>query len=80
MKLGFTNGQQFKSKVRALAKEKQIDPQILMQEVVLDEIVDRISCSQYRDHLILKGGFLRRWSASIPARRVTLIHRSKACR
>lgn len=58
MKLGFTNGQQFKSKVRALAKEKQIDPQILMQEVVLDEIVDRISCSQYRDHLILKGGFL----------------------
>lgn len=26
MKLGFTNGQQFKAKVRALAKEKQIDP------------------------------------------------------
>lgn len=58
MKLGFTNGQQFKAKVRALAKEKQIDPQILMQEVVLDEIVDRISRSPYRDHLILKGGFL----------------------
>lgn len=29
-----------------------------MQEVVLDEIVDRISQSQYRDNLILKGGFL----------------------
>ena len=58
MKLGFTNGQQFKAKVRALAKEKQIHPQILMQEVVLDEIVDRISRSPYRDHLILKGGFL----------------------
>ena len=58
MKLGFTNGQQFKAKVRSLAKKKQIDPQILMQEVVLDEIVDRISRSRYRDHLILKGGFL----------------------
>ncbi|MFT8811956.1 MAG: nucleotidyl transferase AbiEii/AbiGii toxin family protein [Liquorilactobacillus satsumensis] len=58
MRLGFTNGQQFKAKVRNLAKQKRIDPQILMQEVVLDEIVDRISHSQYRDHLILKGGFL----------------------
>ncbi|WP_125766684.1 nucleotidyl transferase AbiEii/AbiGii toxin family protein [Lapidilactobacillus wuchangensis] len=58
MKLGFSNGQQFKAKVRNLAKEKQIDPQILMQEVALDEIVDRISRSPYRDNLILKGGFL----------------------
>ncbi len=58
MKLGFSNGQQFRAKVRNLAKEKQIDPQILMQEVALDEIVDRISRSPYRDNLILKGGFL----------------------
>lgn len=29
-----------------------------MQEVVLDEIVDRISRSPYRDNLIIKGGFL----------------------
>ncbi|KLI77148.1 abortive phage infection protein [Lacticaseibacillus casei] len=29
-----------------------------MQEVVLDEIVYRISRSRYRDNLILKGGFL----------------------
>lgn len=58
MKLGFSNGQQFKAKVRDLAKEKKIDPQILMQEVVLDEIVYRISRSPYRDNLIIKGGFL----------------------
>lgn len=58
MKLGFSNGQQFKAKVRNLAKKKQIDPQILMQEVALDEIVDRISRSPFRDNLILKGGFL----------------------
>ncbi|MGF2387321.1 nucleotidyl transferase AbiEii/AbiGii toxin family protein [Lentilactobacillus otakiensis] len=58
MKLAFTNSQQFKAQVRNLARQKQINPQILMQEVVLDELVDRISRSQYRDHLILKGGFL----------------------
>jgi hypothetical protein len=58
MKLAFTNGQQFKAQVRNFAKQKQINPQILMQEVVLDELVDRISRSPYRGHLILKGGFL----------------------
>lgn len=58
MKLGFNNGQQFKAKVRNLARQNHIDPQLLMQEVVLDEIVYRISRSRYRDTLILKGGFL----------------------
>ncbi|WP_052767532.1 MULTISPECIES: nucleotidyl transferase AbiEii/AbiGii toxin family protein [Lacticaseibacillus] len=58
MKLGFNNGQQFKAKVRNLARQNHIDPQLLMQEVVLDEIVYRISRSRYRDNLILKGGFL----------------------
>lgn len=58
MKLGFSNGQQFKAKIRKLAKGKQISPQLLMQEVVLDEVIDRISRSSYRDNLILKGGFL----------------------
>ena len=58
MRLGFINGQQFKAKVRNRAKQKGIDSQILMQEVVLDEAVDRILHSRYRDYLILKGGFL----------------------
>lgn len=58
MKVGFSNGQQFKARVRSLAKEKHLTPQLLMQEVVLDEVVDRISRSKYRDNLILKGGFL----------------------
>lgn len=58
MKLGFTNGQQFKANIRNLAQKKQINPQLLMQEVVLDELVDRISRSSYRNNLILKGGFL----------------------
>lgn len=58
MKLGLRNGQQFKAKIRNLAKQKQVSPQVLMQEVALDEIVDRISRSPYREQLILKGGFL----------------------
>jgi len=58
LRLGFTNGQQFKAKVRNLAKEKHVDPQLLMQEVVLDEVVERISRSVYQNNLILKGGFL----------------------
>ncbi|MGR6686140.1 Abortive infection protein AbiGII [Furfurilactobacillus rossiae] len=57
MKLGFTNGQQFKSKVRMLARQKHVNPQLLMQEVVLDEVADRIAHSRYRHNLILKGGF-----------------------
>ncbi|KRL52969.1 nucleotidyl transferase AbiEii/AbiGii toxin family protein [Furfurilactobacillus rossiae] len=58
MKLGFTNGQQFKSKVRMLARQKHVNPQLLMQEVVLDEVADRIAHSRYRHNLILKGDFL----------------------
>jgi predicted nucleotidyltransferase component of viral defense system len=30
----------------------------LLQEVVLDDILDRIAHSEYRDNLVLKGGFL----------------------
>lgn len=58
MKLDFTNGQQFKAKIRNKAKQEHILPQILMQEIVLDELVERISMSEYRENLILKGGFL----------------------
>ncbi|MFD1670919.1 hypothetical protein ACFQ5M_02275 [Agrilactobacillus yilanensis] len=48
MKLGFSNGQQFKAKVRNLAKEKQIDPQILMQEVSLDLVnIDLLLSSNF---------------------------------
>jgi len=45
-------------RVDNLAKEKHVDPQLLMQEVVLDEVVERISRSVYQNNLILKGGFL----------------------
>lgn len=58
MKLNFTNGQQFKAKIRNRARQDHITPQLLMQEVLLDELVESISKSAYRNNLILKGGFL----------------------
>ncbi|KRO00588.1 nucleotidyl transferase AbiEii/AbiGii toxin family protein [Companilactobacillus kimchiensis] len=58
MILGFTNGQQFKAKIKNKAQQEHILPQILMQEVLSDELIERISISDYRDNLILKGGFL----------------------
>lgn len=58
MRLSFTNGQQFKAKIKNKAHQEHITPQLLMQEVLLDELVERISKSVYRDNLILKGGFL----------------------
>ncbi|GEP20156.1 nucleotidyl transferase AbiEii/AbiGii toxin family protein [Pediococcus argentinicus] len=58
MNLDFVNGQQFKAKVKKRALDEHISPQILMQEIVLDEIVERIAKSKYRDNLVLKGGFL----------------------
>lgn len=51
-----------------MPKKKKIDPQILMQEVVLNEIVDRISRSPYRNNLIIKGGFLIASMLGIDAR------------
>lgn len=58
MNLDFVNGQQFKVNVKKRALDEHISPQLLMQEIVLDEIVERIARSEYRDNLVLKGGFL----------------------
>lgn len=46
------------SRPKYVTPRKTIDSQVLMQEVVLDEIVDRISRLLYRNNLIIKDGFL----------------------
>lgn len=58
MKLEYHDKKQFLAAIRQLAKTNRVTPQILLQEVVLDDLLDRISHSQYRDNLVLKGGFL----------------------
>lgn len=58
MKLEFVDKKQFLAKVKKLANERNITPQIMLQEIVLDDLIDRISYSNYKDNLVLKGGFL----------------------
>ncbi|WP_196811984.1 nucleotidyl transferase AbiEii/AbiGii toxin family protein [Schleiferilactobacillus shenzhenensis] len=38
--------------------QNKISPQFLLQEIALDDLLERIALSPYRDNLILKGGFL----------------------
>ena len=58
MKHAFTDQKQFLARIRKLAKERKITPQIMLQEIILDDLIDRISNSPYQNNLVLKGGFL----------------------
>lgn len=58
MKRDYTDKRQFLAAVRKLATKNKVTSQIMLQEVVLDEILDKIAHSQYKDNLVLKGGFL----------------------
>lgn len=58
MKLDYRDKKQFLAAVRKLAQDSQVAPQIMLQEVVLDDLLDRIVHSKFRDNLVLKGGFL----------------------
>jgi predicted nucleotidyltransferase component of viral defense system len=58
VKLEFTNQKQFLAKIRKMAKERNITPQIMLQEIILDDLIERISNSRYKNNLVLKGGFL----------------------
>lgn len=48
----------FLNQVRRLAVAKHVTAQIMLQEVILDYLLERIAVSKYRDNLVLKGGFL----------------------
>ena len=52
------NPMQFKSRIKAYAQEKQISPQLVLQDYMLERLLERISLSPYRNNFILKGGFL----------------------
>lgn len=53
-----TSSRQLKDKVRNLASEKEIDPQVLLRIYMMERLLERISVSEYREKLILKGGML----------------------
>ena len=53
-----TSARQLKDKIRNLASEKEIDPQVLLRIYMMERLLERVSVSEYREKLILKGGML----------------------
>lgn len=49
---------QLKAVIRNLAKEKQISPQLVLQNFMMERFLERVSISKYQSNFILKGGFL----------------------
>lgn len=53
-----TNAMQLKALVRKRAQEEGVSPQLVMQNYLLERLLERISCSVWRDCIIIKGGVL----------------------
>ncbi|MUV37128.1 hypothetical protein JNUCC1_00934 [Lentibacillus sp. JNUCC-1] len=49
---------QIKALIRNLAKEKEINAQILLRNYMLERLLERISRSEHKENFILKGGML----------------------
>ncbi len=49
---------QLKAQIRNLSKEKNINPQILLRNYMLERLLERIAHSRFKDNIILKGGLL----------------------
>ncbi|MBR0384420.1 MAG: nucleotidyl transferase AbiEii/AbiGii toxin family protein [Eubacteriaceae bacterium] len=52
------NAMQLKAVVKRIAKEKHISAQLVLQNYTLERLLERIALSPYRDHFVIKGGFL----------------------
>ncbi|MDB1689046.1 nucleotidyl transferase AbiEii/AbiGii toxin family protein [Enterococcus casseliflavus] len=49
---------QLKSKVKNIAREKEVDPQLVLRHYMMEKFLEKIAESPYRDNFVLKGGFL----------------------
>lgn len=50
------NAMQLKAKIKNVSREKNISPQLVLQNYALERFLERVSLSQYKDKFILKGG------------------------
>jgi predicted nucleotidyltransferase component of viral defense system len=48
----------FKAKIKQLALEKGISPQLVQQNYLIEVFLDKLSKSRYRENFIVKGGYL----------------------
>ena len=53
-----TNAMQLKAKIKNRAKRSGVSPQLLMQDYLLERLLERVSKSQWRDYVVVKGGML----------------------
>ncbi len=54
----YKNIESWKIAIKRIAKEKELDIQDVQQRYVLEEFAIKIGESEYRDKLIIKGGFV----------------------
>lgn len=54
----FTSSTQLKAHCKNKAKEKNTSAQIILQNYMLENLIEKISLSKYKDNFIIKGGFL----------------------
>lgn len=52
------NIRQLKDLIKNMAKEKDINSQILLRNYMMERLLERISLSKFKDKFILKGGML----------------------
>ncbi len=52
------NLRQLKDLIKNIAKENDINAQILLRNYMLERLLERISISEFKDKFILKGGML----------------------
>jgi ribonuclease D len=49
---------QLKALIRNLSEKKNISPEIILRNFMLERLLERISVSKYKNNFILKGGML----------------------
>lgn len=49
---------QLKAKIRNISREKRISAQLILQNIMMERVLERISNSPYKSNFILKGGML----------------------
>lgn len=52
------NAMQLKAKIKNIAVEKNVSPQLVLQNYMMERLLKRISISKYKNNFIIKGGLL----------------------
>ena len=52
------SGMSLKAQIRNLARQKDMSPQVVLQNYMFERFLMRLAASVYRDRFVLKGGML----------------------